>query len=91
MYPRVNTVSVVPVGLTAHRAGLYPLKAVDKSSAINIIHMVEHLGNKALMSCGSRVVFASDELYLKAGRPIPPHEHYEDFTQLENGVGIFAI
>ena len=90
MYPHVNSVSVVPVGLTAHRSGLYPLQAVDKISALNIIKIVENSGNMALKSCGSRVVYA-DELYLKAGLPIPPYEYYEDFAQLENGVGMVLL
>lgn len=91
MYPHVNSVSVVPVGLTAHRSGLYPLQAVDKISALNIIKIVENSGNMALKSCGSRVVYAADELYLKAGLPIPPYEYYEDFAQLENGVGMVLL
>jgi putative radical SAM enzyme (TIGR03279 family) len=91
MYPEVNSISVVPVGLTAHRNGLYPLKPVDKITACNIIGIVETLGKMALDGYGSRVAYASDELYIKAGLPMPTYEHYEDFPQLENGVGMISL
>lgn len=91
MYPGVNSISVVPVGLTAHREDLYPLKPVDKTAADGIIDIVEKLGDMALEGYGSRVVYAADELYISSGRPIPEYEHYGDFPQLENGVGMIAL
>ncbi|MBD3349796.1 MAG: DUF512 domain-containing protein [Candidatus Eisenbacteria bacterium] len=84
----VSSVAVVPVGLTAHREGLTPLEPVDAALASSIIEEVEGRQEGLLRERGSRVVFASDELYRGAGRTCPPAEAYEDFPQLENGVGL---
>ncbi len=89
--PAVNSVSVVPVGLTRHRDGLYPLEPVNKENAENIIDIVNSVGDKCVEKYGSRIVFCGDELYIKACRDIPKAEYYEDFAQLENGVGLIAL
>ena len=86
--PAMRSVSVVPVGLTAHREGLPPLRPVDREAATAILDIVERWGERAKRETGSRFVFAADEIYLAAGRAIPPPEHYEDFPQIDNGVGM---
>lgn len=86
----VASVSAVPVGLSDHRDGLYPLTAYDKESSAEIIDIIESYQQKALKKLGTRFIYASDEFYLAAGRDIPPCENYEDFPQIENGVGLIA-
>lgn len=90
LYPCVQSISVVPVGLTAHREGLYPLKPVEKKEALEILEITQRFGDRCMEQFASRVVFPSDELYLKAELPYPDAEFYEDFPQYENGVGMLA-
>lgn len=87
----VNSVAVVPVGLTDHREGLYPLTPFDKESATQVLDIVDKYGNECIEKFGRRIIFASDELYIKAERPIPESEYYEDYPCLENGVGLIAL
>ncbi|MBQ8859791.1 MAG: DUF512 domain-containing protein [Ruminococcus sp.] len=87
----VNMVAVVPVGLTKHREGLAPLTPFDKEKALKTIKIIEDFSDMCLKKHGRRIAFASDELYIKAELPIPPYEYYEDFSALENGVGMIAL
>ena len=80
--------SVVPVGLTKYRKGLAKLRPVDYDDACAIIDRVEAYAAKCLAERGSRLFFCSDELYLRARRPLPPEEAYEGYVQIENGVGM---
>ena len=80
--------SVVPVGLTKYRQGLCKLRPVERSEAQTIIAMVEEFGAQCLRRHGERRFFCSDELYLKAGLPLPEEDFYEGYVQLENGVGM---
>lgn len=91
LHPAVNSVSVVPLGLTKHREGLYPLKPYTKELACATINQVEAFADKCLAECGSRVFFCGDELYLTAEKELPPDEYYEDHTQLDNGVGMLRL
>ena len=88
---RINSVSVVPVGLTKHRAGLPLLRGFDRELAINTVRQVEMYGEYCLRKRGKRVFFCADELYIKAGLKIPANKHYEDYPQLENGVGMTRL
>lgn len=90
LYPYVKSISVVPVGLTKFRDGLYPLEPVTAETAREILAVCRRHASDALARHGSRVVFAADELYIKAGEPLPADEEYEDYTQLENGVGMLT-
>jgi len=89
--PAVNSVSIVPVGLTRHRQGLTELSPFDKVSARAVIAQVEAFAAECLARHGSRLFFCSDELYLKAELPIPGDEYYEGYPQLENGVGLLRL
>ncbi len=89
--PEMNSISVVPVGLTRHREGLYPLMRFDRKSAAKTVSQVESHQRENMKKFGRRVVFAADELYLAAGMDIPLDEEYEDYPQVENGVGMFAL
>lgn len=89
--PAVNSVSIVPVGLTCHREGLYPLKPYDAHSAAQVVDMVEAFGRTCLERHGTTLFWCSDEFYLRAGRAIPEDAYFEEYTQLENGVGMMRL
>lgn len=91
LYPAVQSVSIVPLGLTKHRAGLYPLTPFTQKTAARVIAQVEIFAETCLAQYGSRVFFCGDELYLKAGLPMPNDAHYESYPQLENGVGLCTL
>ncbi len=91
LYPSMHSVSVIPVGLTGHRQGLYPLTPFSKDGAIQTVHLVEKQSEIYLKKYGSRIFFCSDELYLKASLPIPDEDFYEGYPQLENGVGLIRL
>ena len=88
--PQVSSVSVVPVGLTRYREKLYPLRAVTKAEAHRVIETVDRFGQLCLDRGDSRVFFCADEMYLKAGLALPDAPYYEDYPQIENGVGMLT-
>ena len=87
-YPELGSVSVVPAGLTRYRDKLYPLTDFSATEASEVIDTVEKIATDMLEKHGSRVFFVADEFYLKAKRDIPAEEYYEDYPQIENGVGM---
>ena len=91
MYPGVHSVSIVPVGLTKHRQGLCELTPFDRERALETVRQVEAYGEACLERYGSRIFFCADEMYLKAGLPLPEDDFYEDYPQLENGVGLMRL
>ena len=91
LYPAVHSVSVVPVGLTRFREGLFPLTPFTPEHAAETLDQVTAFGDRCLKEHGSRIFFCGDELYLKAGRELPPDEFYEEYTQLENGIGMLRL
>jgi putative radical SAM enzyme (TIGR03279 family) len=91
LYPFVNSISVVPVGITSHREGLYSLKPYDKKSSQTLLRQVEDWQKKLKDKYGSQIIFPADELYVMAERDIPVYSMYENFPQLENGVGMLAL
>lgn len=90
LVPELHSVSVVPVGLTCFREGLFELKPYDGESAKEVISQVEKWQKFFMEKVKSRVVYLSDEWYLMSGGSVPCYEHYEDFPQAENGVGMVA-
>lgn len=90
LHPSVQSIALVPLGITKFRDGLYPLEPYNKASAEEVLRIVEHYGDRFEAEYGERICYAADEFYLKAERPIPPAEFYGDFDQLENGVGLMA-
>jgi len=90
-YPYVNSVSIVPVGLTRHRDGLADIKPIDRKKACDIIDIVQKYNNSSNKKNSYGFCYAADELYLKAGMNIPNTDYYDDFPQLENGVGLTAL
>jgi len=89
--PYINSVSVVPVGLTKHREELAALRPFDRELALQTIGRVDSIGEKCLKKRGSRVFYCADELYIKAGPQLPPSAYYEEYPQLENGVGMMRL
>jgi len=90
LYPAVSSIAAVPVGLTSHRKKLFPLKPYTPRQARAVLEIIKPLAKNYKRRFGTRLVFASDEFYIKAKEPIPPVSFYEDFPQIENGVGMTA-
>ncbi len=88
LYPGVASLAVVPVGLTRHRAGLYPLRGFTKRGAAMLLDMVEPYRRRFRKRFGESFVYPSDELYIKAGRELPPAREYDGYPQMANGVGL---
>jgi putative radical SAM enzyme (TIGR03279 family) len=80
------SIAVVPVGLTKHRR--FPLAAVDKKEALRICEKVNAAGDADEKKNGGRRIFCADELFIKAGLAIPSKRYYEQYPQIENGVGL---
>jgi putative radical SAM enzyme (TIGR03279 family) len=87
LHPGLRSVGLVPVGLTKHRRGGAPLRAVTPAYARRLIESVRHWQRQFLRSLGTRLVFAADELYLLIGVSLPGRAQYEGFPQLGNGIG----
>ena len=87
-HPTVQSVSVVPVGLSKYRDGLYHLEPFNKEDACEVIDIIEEYQKRAYKKSGMHFVHASDEWYLLAGRELPEEERYDGYLQYENGVGM---
>lgn len=90
LFPAVLSIAVVPVGVTTFRKGLHPLRTFSRQEARTVISLLEQFAKRFKKEFGTRLVFASDEFYIKANNPVPPTSFYEDFPQIENGVGMIA-
>lgn len=90
LYPYVQCIAIVPVGLGKYREGLYELTPFNKESARTAIKQVENWQNKFKKKYGSNLVYIADEVYIVAEKEIPSYEKYEDFPQLEDGIGMIA-
>ena len=88
LYPYAKSAALVPVGLTKCRDGLYPLENYQEQTALQVLEQAEAWQQKCLESLGTRFVFPSDEFYCKAHKEIPEWDFYEEFPQIENGVGL---
>lgn len=89
--PYLRSVSVVPVGLSRYREGLYPLEPFTSRDAEQVIDLIEDWQKKLFPKYGIHFVHASDEWYLLAGRELPQEERYDGYLQLENGVGMLRL
>ena len=86
--PILESLSVVPVGLSKYRDGLYPLEPFEKNDAINVLKTIHKWQNKAYEEFGIHFVHASDEWYILADEELPEEERYDGYLQIENGVGM---
>lgn len=89
--PQLASVSVVPVGLTRFREGLYPLEPFEKEDAKKTLDIIEKWQKALYEKHGTHFIHAGDEWYLLAGRPLPEAERYDGYPQLENGVGMLRL
>ena len=89
--PNVQSIAVVPVGLTRYREKLTPLRGFFPQEAVEVVKTMERWGEYFCKGYGTRTAYASDEFYILAGKDFPPYEFYEDFAQLENGVGMMTL
>ncbi len=89
--PHLESVSVVPVGLSRYRDGLFPLEPFEKKDAEAVIDLIEGWQKKIYKEHGTHFVHASDEWYILAGRELPEEERYDGYLQLENGVGMLRL
>ncbi len=89
--PYMQSVSVVPVGLTKHREGLYPLEPFSKEDAKEVLSLIHHWQNKLYQKYGNHFIHAGDEWYILAGYHVPKEERYDGYCQLENGVGMIRL
>lgn len=89
--PVLESVSVVPVGLSRYREGLYPLEPFEKEDACQVIDLIEGFQKICMEQHGIHFVQASDEWYILAERELPPEENYDGYLQLENGVGMMRL
>ena len=89
--PHLQSVSVVPVGLSRYREGLYPLEPFEKEDAAETIDIIEKYQKLAYNEYGLHFIHASDEFYLLADRELPEAERYDGYLQLENGVGMLRL
>ncbi len=89
--PVMESVSVVPVGLSDYREGLFPLEPFYSEDAGQVIDIIEEYQKLAMEKYGMHFVHASDEWYINAGRDFPETERYDGYIQLENGVGMMRL
>lgn len=89
--PYLQSVSVVPVGLSKYRDGLFPLEPFDKEDAKKVLDLIHGWQKKAYQEYGIHFVHASDEWYILAEQTFPPAEQYDGYLQLENGVGMMRL
>ena len=90
LFPAMQSVSIVPAGLTRFREKLYPLEGFNKEEAAAVIDQVDSFAKAFEEKSGSRMFFCSDEFYLKAERELPEESYYEGYPQIENGVGMIT-
>lgn len=88
LYPYVASVSIVPVGLTKYRQGLYPLESFSKSDCVEVLDLINSYHNQCRKSFGVGLFYPSDEFFINAGVELPSSEYYDGYLQLENGVGM---
>ena len=90
-YKNVECIASVPVGLTKFRKGLTEIEPFSRKTALEVIRITDEVGAENIENRQNRLVYAADEFYLKAEKPIPDAEEYGDFPQLDNGVGMWAL
>lgn len=90
LFPSVQSIACVPVGLTKFRDGLYPLNSYTKETAAETIDIIESFSDEFKKQYGVRICYPADEFFLKAQRPMPPEEYYDDYPQIDNGIGLWT-
>jgi len=91
LYPNVNSVAVVPLGITKHREGLKKMKLFTQETSLEQVNLVKALQEKYYKESGTPFVRLSDEFYIVSEEPLPDSYHYEGFEQIEDGVGMVTL
>ncbi len=86
--PGLKSLSIVPVGLTAHPSQLTAIRPLNHADALASLELIESFQNESLRAGGNRWVYPADELLILAGKTIPDDDYYDDYPQIENGVGL---
>ncbi|MBY0757603.1 DUF512 domain-containing protein [Sellimonas caecigallum] len=89
--PNLQSVSVVPVGLSKYRDGLYPLEPFTREDAREVLEVIHRWQEKLYKKYGYHFIHAGDEWYILAGYEVPEAERYDGYLQLENGVGMIRL
>lgn len=90
-YPQILSIGVVPVGLTKYRDGLADLRTLTQSEMNNSLEQIKYWQQKAENKYGENIIYAADEFYLNTNYDLPDFKEYNDFPQLENGIGLTAL
>lgn len=90
LYPAVQSIAAVPVGLTRYREGLFPIQPYTKETAGEVIDMIERFSSDFKARHGVRLCYPADEFFLKAERSLPDGSYYDGYPQLDNGVGLWT-
>ncbi|HBL84433.1 MAG TPA: radical SAM protein [Clostridiales bacterium] len=88
LFPSIQSVAIVPSGITKYRKGLVKLIPYDKQASAEVIQQITKYGDDCVESMGHRIFFPADEFYVMSGIPLPDEEFYEGYLQIENGVGM---
>jgi putative radical SAM enzyme (TIGR03279 family) len=88
-YPGIKSIAVVPIGLTKHRSNLFDLRLHTKNELQSMIEYTNNYRKKLAKQLGTSFIYLADEFYIKADAPFPSAKYYDDFYQIENGVGEF--
>ena len=91
LHPAALSLALVPVGLTEHREGLTDLRKYTRDEAAAVLDLADRWREKLFRKIGTRFVFPSDEFYLAAGREVPGDETYEEYGQIDDGVGMLRL
>ena len=91
LYPELGSVSIVPAGITRHRDNCPPLEDFSREDARTLIEQVRTYSEGCMKLHGSQIFYLADELFIRAGVPIPDYEYYGEFQQIDNGVGLIAM
>ena len=89
--PFMQSVSVVPVGISKYREGLYPLEPFTKEDAVEVIEQIHRWQKRLYQQYGNHFIHAADEWYILAGYPMPNAQNYDGYLQYENGVGMVRL
>ena len=91
LYPSVQSIAAVPVGLTCYRDGLTGLNPFTKEQSLDVISRIDSYNSQFMCYNNMNIAFAADEFYLSADLPMPEYSRYGEFAQLENGVGLWTL
>lgn len=91
LYPAMKSTSVVPAGLTGYRQNLYPLEPFTREESLEVINQVSSFTAECMEKHGQNLFFCGDEFYIQAKINPPDNEYYEEYTQIENGVGMLTF